>query len=654
MGQHFIDAGSTVALVLDTILSAAGQNFSAPFDSETQPHDVASANNDPLIQYQLPGGAQLEGHANPGSGGSIGTAINSMLGLLSPAISAYALILPILGVIRGIIEILCCLMNPFCVISAVIRLFTKWIPPFISLFPPLAGVIIVLSTIKAIIAMVFFVLTELIPFIELMIANIKNLANFFANPDDLNDAQKDAAIDKLKSLLETLIQKLGIITVFKPLLDLIFLILTLVAGFPCSSGNAKRTNASTSSVNQSAIGFDTETDDATCCREPICPEILSDRDKTPKGTAILIPSNYGDCAPSFVFRLITGDPDVRKLEQFQESSSEQLRCQLDEPIKYARPAGGSGDRSLLKVKLSDRRGSSRSFVVPILDIRGSTIKISNPLGFLFLYRLVDYEVIPDYEMLVHEGIIGVACHPDVIDVKNKVSSQFLQLGNSTLDNNPEAATLQDDYNKLIDDLNNIYARLDGCIDLVDGQEPPFDDALDCLTSTQEDAVELLTDVITDLTDKLNIITARNTSASASTFDVDRNEVRADGYEVATITVAPRDVTGALILKNAPDGVESGVEIITDLGVVSEPQLQTTTGNVIATISSSIIGAASITVRINNELIVDSDGVDDPTTRIRIVNFVAEDILPTRRKRSKASGKTAINTGTTSEREPGNR
>ena len=59
-----------------------------------------------------------------------------MLGLLSPAISAYALLLPVLGVIRGIIEILCCLMNPFCIIPAIIRLFVKWIPPFISLFPP--------------------------------------------------------------------------------------------------------------------------------------------------------------------------------------------------------------------------------------------------------------------------------------------------------------------------------------------------------------------------------------------------------------------------------------------------------------------------------------------------------------------------------------
>jgi len=149
---HFIDPEGPIASVLDTILSIAGPNFEGPYQSSTQPHNMVEANQETLIQYQMPGGSQLEGHANPSSGGNIGAAINSMIGLLSPAISAFALILPILGVIRGIIEVLCCLMNPFCVNKAIIRLFKKWIPPFISLYPPLAGVVIMASTIKAIMA----------------------------------------------------------------------------------------------------------------------------------------------------------------------------------------------------------------------------------------------------------------------------------------------------------------------------------------------------------------------------------------------------------------------------------------------------------------------------------------------------------------------
>lgn len=653
MGQHFIEPDNPVALILDAILSAAGPNFSTPFDSATQPHDVVSANSDPLIQYQMPGGSQLEGHANPGSGGSIGSAINSMLGLLSPAISAYALILPILGVIRGIIEIMCCLMNPFCVIAAVIRLFTKWIPPFISLFPPLAGVIIIISTIKAILAIIFFVLTELLPFIELMKANIQKLATLFNNPDDINEAQTSAAIEKLRSLLDTLIQKLGIMAVFKPLLDLIFLILRLVSGFPCSGGNTKKTNASTSSLNQSAILFDADTDDSSCCQEPICPEILSDRNKTPRGTGVLIRSGYGDCAPAFVFKLITRNSDVRKLEQFQESFEEQLNCQLDEPVKFSRPAGSTGDRSLMKVKISDRRGNSRSIIIPVLDISGTTIKVSSKLCFLFKNRLVNYEIIPDYDMLVHQGIIGIACHPDVAEAKLKIANQFPNLDQSTLDANPEA-DIQSNYNQLVADINDSFGCLSGCIDLVENGTPPFDAAIDCLSECETDTIDLLNSAITDFTGRLNSIIARNTSSSASSFEVDKLEVRADNNDYATITVTPRDITGALLLKNSPSGIDHNVEIITNFGDILTPQLNTSTGNVTSEIKSPIIGSATISVKINNELIIDADGLNNPITRTRTVNFVAEDILPTRRRRSKASGKIAMNTGTNSEREPGNR
>ena len=661
MGIHFIDPGSPVAIVLDAILSAAGPNFSAPFDSAAQPHDIVSANVDPLIQYQMPGGSQLEGHANPGSGGDIGAAINSMLGLLSPAISAYALILPIIGVIRGIIEILCCMMNPFCVIPAIIRLFVKWIPPFISLFPPLAGVVIIISTIKAIIAIIFYILTEIIPFIELMIDNIKTLAVLFENRDDLNESQVSSAEEKLRSLLATLIQKLGILAVFKPLLDLIFLILGLVSGFPCGAGgnedgdcgNTKESNASTGSLNQSAIGFNSSTDDAAGCQDPICPDILSDRDNTPRGSAVLIRSSFGDCAPAFIFKLVTGNSEVSKLEQFQESSGA-LDCQLDEPVKLSRPAGSSGDRSSLKVKISDRRGESRSFTVPVLDISGTNIKISSQLGFLFVNRLVDYEIIPDYEMLVHQGIIGIGCHPDVRNVKDEISKQFPNLGESAVDSNPEAASLQEDYAQLINDVDGCMRCVSGCIDLVEGNEPPFDNATDCLSECESDCVDLLNENIADLTSRLNAIIGRNISSSASTFEVDKTSVRADDTDIAIITVTPRDVTGALLLKNSPNGVNDGVEVLTDLGVVSNTQLDGPTGTVTAEIKSPVIGRATLSVKINNELIVDADGINDPVTRTRVVNFVAEDVLPVRRKRSKASGKTAVNTGTTSETEPGSR
>jgi len=200
MAINFIDPNSPVAAVLDGILSAAGPNFSAPYDAGTQQHNIIAANNDALINFQMPAGASFQGHQDPGVGRSIGASINNMLGLLAPAISAYALILPILGVIRGIIEVICALINPFAFIRAVKRLFKKWLPPFLSLFPAIAGIIIILSTIKAILAIIFYIMTEVIPAIQLIIDNIKGLELLFQNQGDFNTAQEDATKEKTKKV----------------------------------------------------------------------------------------------------------------------------------------------------------------------------------------------------------------------------------------------------------------------------------------------------------------------------------------------------------------------------------------------------------------------------------------------------------------------
>jgi len=234
---HFIQDQTTLSII-QAILDLAGPNFNAPYDSGQQPTDASAKNQDQLIQYQLPGGTSLQGYSEPSMTESMGSAINSMLAVLAPFMSAYGMILPILGIIKGIIEVLCALMNPFSVTKAVIRLFKKWIPPFISLFPPLAGVIIILSTIKAILAIIFYVLTVLVPTIQLIIFNIKTLANAF--DADSNEQKRQAGRDKLTSLIQELLNQLGVFSSISPLLDIILLIIQLVSGFPCSKKKKKK------------------------------------------------------------------------------------------------------------------------------------------------------------------------------------------------------------------------------------------------------------------------------------------------------------------------------------------------------------------------------------------------------------------------------
>jgi len=165
----------TILAALEEILDIAGPNYNLPFDSDAQPSDGVERNDESLTQYDAPGGTTLKSVQPPAANPSMGSVISSVLTVLSPILTAYGLLLPILGIIKAIIEVLCCLMNPFCVIGAVKRMFEKYIPPFISLFPPSAGIIIMKSTIKLILAVVYQVMTEVIPTIQHIITLVEAL-----------------------------------------------------------------------------------------------------------------------------------------------------------------------------------------------------------------------------------------------------------------------------------------------------------------------------------------------------------------------------------------------------------------------------------------------------------------------------------------------
>jgi len=640
MAQHFIDPTGPVAAAIDAILQVAGDNFTAPYDGNQQPNNVVEANEDFLLQYNMPGGSKSQGMANPAQGGSIGAAISTLLMLLSPFISAYALILPILGIIRGIIEVICALLNPFAIGPAVERLFKKWIPAFISLFPPISGGIIIQSTIKLIMAIIFFVMTEIIPTIELVIDNIEKLEAAFNEPESLTQAKIDASQEKFRNVIKTLVQKIGILSVMLPLLELIFLIINLVVGFPCSSDSKGPFSL------VATLPFDNAISDVSCCDEDVCPEILSNRNAAPSGSGVLLQSRFGDCAPGFVFQILTSNPKVAELEQYQESFREQLNCQLDEPIKFARPAGATSDTSLMKIKIKSKRGQSREVTLPILDITGTTVKVTSPLAVLFLNQLVDYEIQPDYDMLVMHNIIGLACHPDIASAKESVANKFDLT--PFLVKNPEVAPLLDDYRGLVDDYDRLMAQAADCVEVPD--EPPFDQNITCLDSTRSEILDLSNAFIDSL---CNMLTAlqRSANPSTSSLEVNKRDVRADNTDFALITVTPKDIAGTLISQNLPDcATPAKVEIITDFGVVSNERFSRASGNLSAEIRSPITGIASVRAKVNNAFVTDFIDESD-SVAIRKVRFVSDSALPIRRKKSKQSSGITVSTGTTSEREP---
>lgn len=660
---HFIEDPTTLAII-QGILDVAGPNYNAPYDSDSQPQVSNDKNRDPLLQYQVPGGAELKPSAEPSSLQSIGDAINSVLGILAGFISAYGLILPIIGVIRGIIEVICAMMNPFAVVRAVIRLFSKWIPAFISIFPPLAGVVLIISTIKIILAIVFFILTEVVPTIQLIIANFQNATDAIANE---NQAAADAVQEKLQAVLVDLINRTGVLGVLIPILEIVFLILGLQSGIPCGGGGTRRQGlgdtsddlVSEAALNCGSVGepdrsrgdfarvaanWDQGESDCSCCTDDVCPPILK---LPPRGRGLLLPAFYGEVVPGLTYQVFTFNPEVPSLRQFNQSLTDQLNAQLDEEIEEACPPGGVGSGCpTMSIKITSRRGGSREIKANIVAIRGTVVTFINPLGRLFIGS-VDYEIEPNYDVLVLRNIIGLACHPDVDLAKEAMQRQFPResIEQSVTQKFPDTADILDVVNNIQNELNNTFGRLNNEINNGNFNQ-------DAVTEVQNDFVNTFNGFVGDLTNRLNGILAGATSNFNSTLEVDKTIVRADGQEFATIIVTPRDLTGTPIGQNLPNGVSINVSLFTDFGIIQNQRVDNSTGRILADLISATPGTATITAEVNGDLISSVDVQGNESVTELQVRFVSDAILPTRRRVSKQSANTKSSTGITGERSPG--
>ena len=651
---HFITDPTTLEII-STILDLAGPNFAPPYDSASQPSDANARNDETLTEYNVPGGTSIKGTGNPAASPSMSMILTGLLVALGPIISAYGFILPILGVIRGIIEILCCLMNPFCVIPAVIRLFTKWIPPFISLFPPAAGAVIIASTIKLILAIVYFIMTEIVPTIELIVKNIEDAVKAV---QDKNEAKLAAVKQKLTAVIIDLINRTGVAAAARPLLELIFLILGLVSGFPCGGG--KTSSKKIGSLFFGPTTFDLNILDTNCCGDDLCPPEIKN---PPSGIGLLLPRFFGDAPPLWTWKLypITGKANIPKLRPYVQDFKSQLDPQLDEEIDEARPVGYNNDAAHFHLRIMGRRGEKfcadplegktpvGSILVPIARIsRNGNVTVTNRILIPWM-GLVDYCIEPNYYQLVGHNIMGVGCHPEVEQAKNAVKARFDDLEVAAVDKYPEVSDLPDRFGKTFD---NLDTNLNLIRKIVEKPELALEDG-DEVRKIRDDILADLFDFATYLRDGLNVVLSRATDKISSSFEVDKHLVRTDGSDKAIVSVTPRDVTGTPIAKKLPGGVDVNVEILTDFGILQNQVRDDATGIVTAELISPFAGTANVMAKVNTNFITNFDGIEE-SIKIERVKFVADAVLPKRRKVSKHSGANRVGTGITPEREPGSR
>ncbi|MFA5023431.1 MAG: hypothetical protein WC523_00540 [Patescibacteria group bacterium] len=606
----------TVLGVLQVLVTSAGPNFTLPYDSSLPLPDGVSMISDDLLKYKLPGGSIMQSMSEPGITKSMGTAINNLLSLLSPFMSAYMLLLPIMGVIRGLIEIICAMPNWFAVIRAVIRLFRKWLPPFIALFPPLAGILLVLGIIKLILAAILFVLTTIIPIYELIKHDVSALIALL-NDTDSNRAQIKAERRKIEALLVEILNQIGVLNVLKPILETIMAILRLAGGRPCKKGNG----------------------DETCCGDDTCPPVLTN---PPKGIGAILKYSFSDSLPLMAWKIktLTGNSQLYKITPYMQSLKQQLDSQLDEPVDEAVSAGQTGNSSHFSVRVTNNRGNEK--IIPILKIKNPDIIVVDPT-LSEMIGAVRYEIVPNWDMLVAHNIVGLGCHPSVIDAKDSLDNQFGDTETPAAEQIPELADIGDQFDDMLSGLNDSISRTRDSVanNDVSGINAEEENITNDLNAFGNNMKRIMNTILSHISNTLN-----------SELNVNKNFVKAGGSDLAVISVIPRDSTGALLASNLPDGVGITVDIFTDFGVITNQTLNNSTGIVTAEIRSLLSGTATVTARINGEFIEELDNNSVVTKEIEI-KFVSGAVLPKRRLTSKQSTNNTAHTILDNvDREPG--
>ena len=241
----------------------------SPFPSGF-PEDLLNIFN--TFQFLIPPGA-LKPPLNPNFGKDVFDGIMKMLDQFMPFLMLYKFFLPILNIIICVIEVLCALMNPFALISAINRLFNQCIPQFLNIFPVFAIIIMLISLLLLITALIEYVAGQILKLVQALLRNIAALTNAFNN-DDATGVM--AIAQKLGSILCIFQNIFVLFSVFNIIIDIVKDILGMAFAIPpCQDGPSGDANS--------------------CCTPDTCPTIV----KAPYTRATGTFKYFGEVGGSF-------------------------------------------------------------------------------------------------------------------------------------------------------------------------------------------------------------------------------------------------------------------------------------------------------------------------------------------------------------------
>lgn len=213
------------------------------------PEDLLTIFN--TYQFLIPPGV-LKPSMHPNFAKDVFDAILSMLDQFMPFLMLYKFFLPILNLIICIIEVLCALMNPFALVSAINRLFNQCIPEFLNLFPIFALIIMIISLLSLLLALIEYLIAQILKFVNAILRNVNSLVRAFQTA---NATSILAVANKLGSLLCIFQNLFVLLSLFNVIIEVIKDILSKIFAIPpCEGGGPDSTTG--------------------CCAATYCPTIV--------------------------------------------------------------------------------------------------------------------------------------------------------------------------------------------------------------------------------------------------------------------------------------------------------------------------------------------------------------------------------------------
>jgi len=180
---------------------------------------------------------------------SVWDALASLFNQMAPFLGLYKFIQALLKIILCVIDVLCSLFNPFSTLKAIKRLFKQCLPEFLSLFPWIALLIMILSLILLLIALIEYIIQVIVAYIKQIIENIKILTRAI----QVNDAESIlAAVNKIAYLLCLIEQLFAILMALGALFAIVEPLMRLMGGSVCSKGGS-----------------------SGCCDDDFCPQFIA-------------------------------------------------------------------------------------------------------------------------------------------------------------------------------------------------------------------------------------------------------------------------------------------------------------------------------------------------------------------------------------------